>query len=68
MLRRVRNLWFIIMSILLIFFNIFYNKELLALNDSKLNAFIFIHCGLYIIYITICFNTFETYFHTFHIF
>ena len=44
------------------FINIFYDKELLALNYSKLNAFILIHCGLYIIYITICFNTFEVYF------
>jgi len=44
------------------FINIFYDKELLALNYSKLNAFILIHCGLYIIYITICFNTFEAYF------
>jgi len=43
------------------FINIFYDKELLALNYSKLNAFILIHCGLYIIYITICFNTFEAY-------
>ena len=33
-----------------------------ALNYSKLNAFILIHCGLYIIYITICFNIFEAYF------
>jgi len=32
------------------FINIFYDKELLALNYSKLNAFILIHCGLYIIY------------------
>jgi len=40
------------------FINIFYDKELLAFNYSKLNAFILIHCGLYIIYITICFNTF----------
>jgi len=44
------------------FINIFYDKELLALNYSKLNAFILIHCGLYIIYITMCFNTFEAYF------
>jgi len=44
------------------FINIFYDKELLALYYSKLNAFILIHCGLYIIYITICFNTFEAYF------
>jgi len=44
------------------FINIFYDKELLALNYFKLNAFILIHCGLYIIYITICFNTFEAYF------
>jgi len=43
------------------FINIFYDKELLALNYSKLNAFILMHCGLYIIYITICFNTFEAY-------
>jgi len=43
------------------FINIFYDKELLALNYSKLNAFILIHCGLYIIYITIGFNTFEAY-------
>ena len=43
------------------FINIFYDKELLAHNYSKLNAFILIHCGLYIIYITICFNTFEAY-------
>ena len=33
------------------FINIFYDKELLALNYSKFNAFILIHCGLYIIYI-----------------
>jgi len=45
---RVRNLWFIIMTILLVYFMI---KELLALNYSKLNAFILIHCGLYIIYL-----------------
>jgi len=44
------------------FINIFYDKELLALNYSKLNAFILIQCGLNIIYITICFNTFEAYF------
>ena len=44
------------MSILFIY------DKLLALNYSKLNAFILIHCGLYIIYITICFNIFETYF------
>jgi len=44
------------------FINIFYDKELLALNYSKLNVFILIHCGLYIIYITICFNIFEAYF------
>ena len=43
------------------FINIFYDKELLALNYSKLNAFILIHCGLYIIYIAICFNTFKAY-------
>ena len=44
------------------FINIFYDKELLALNYSKLIAFILIHCGLYINYITIFFNTFEAYF------
>ena len=44
------------------FIDVFYDKELLALNYSKLNAFILIHCGLYIIYITMCFNTFEAYF------
>ena len=44
------------------FINIFYDKELLSLNYSKLNAFILIHCGLYIIYITIHFNTFNLYF------
>ena len=43
------------------FIKIFYDKELLALNYSKLNAFILIHCGLYIICITICFKTFEAY-------
>jgi len=41
------------------FINIFYDKELLTLNHFKLNVFILIHCGLYIIYITICFNTFK---------
>jgi len=41
------------------FINIFYNdKELLALNYSKL----IIYCGLYIMYITISFNTFEAYY------
>jgi len=50
-------LWFIIMSVLLIYFMI---KELF--NYSKLNDYILIHCGLYIIYIRICFNTFEAYF------
>jgi len=50
------------------FINIFYEKEFLALNYSKLNSFILEHFGLYIIYITICFNTFEAYFYTFHIF
>ena len=35
-----------------------FNKELLALNYSK----ILIHCSLYIIYISLCFNTFEAYF------
>jgi len=44
------------------FINIFYDKELLALNYSKLNAFILIHCGLYITNNIICFNTFEVYF------
>jgi len=44
------------------FINIFYDKELLALNYYKLNTFILIHCGLYINYITIYFNTFEAYF------
>jgi len=44
------------------FINILYGKELLALNYSKFNAFILSHCGLYIIFITICFNTFEAYF------
>jgi len=45
------------------FINIFYDKEFLALNYSKLNTFILMHCGLYINinYITICFNTFEAY-------
>jgi len=38
------------------FINIFYDKELLALNYYKLNAFILFYCGLLI---TICFNTFE---------
>jgi len=41
------------------FIKIFYDKELLALNYSKLNSFILIYCGLYIIYITIYFNIFE---------
>jgi len=44
------------------FINMFYDKELLPPNYSKLNDFILIHCGLYINYITICFNTFEAYF------
>jgi len=44
------------------FINTFYDKELLALNYSKLNAFILIYCGLYIFYNTICFNTFKDYF------
>ena len=35
---------------------------LLALNYSNLNAFILIHCGLYINYISICFNRFKGYF------
>jgi len=52
------NLWLIIMSILLIYFI----KELRALDYSKLNAFTLIHCGFYIIYIKIYFNTFEAYF------
>jgi len=39
---KVKNLWFIIMSTSLIYF---YDKELLALNYSKLNAFILIHYG-----------------------
>jgi len=37
-------------------------KELLAFNYLKLNTFILVHCGLYINYITICFNTFDSYF------
>jgi len=41
------------------FIYIFYDKELLVLNYSKLNSFILIHGDLYIIYITICFNTFD---------
>ena len=44
------------------FINIFYYIELLALNYSKLNAFILIYCGLYIIYNTLGFNTFKYYF------
>ena len=36
-------------------------KSFYKLNYSKLNAFIFIHCGLSIIYITICFITFKAY-------
>ena len=47
------------MSTLLLYFC---DKELLALNYSKLNAFILIKCGIYIYYITICFNTFVAYF------
>jgi len=39
---RIKNLGFIIMSTLLIYFC---DKELLALNYSKLNAFILIHYG-----------------------
>ena len=34
-------------------------KELLQLNYSKLNTFLLLNCDLYIIYITICLNTFE---------
>jgi len=45
------------------FINIFYYKELLALDYSQLYAFILVHCGLYNIYITICFNTFVIYIH-----
>ena len=52
------------------FINIIYDKELLALNYSKLNAFMLIYCGLYIIYNIIYFITFEVYFsyisHTFN--
>jgi len=44
------------------YINIFYDKELVKLNYSKLNVFILVHCGLFIIYISICFNTFEAYF------
>jgi len=44
------------------FIKIFYDKELLALYYSKLNTFILIQRGLYVIYTTICFNTFEAYF------
>jgi len=44
------------------FINMFYDKELLTLNYSKLNTFKLIHCSFYIIYITICFNAFEAYF------
>jgi len=29
---------------------------------SKLNDFILIHCGLYITYVSICFNKFKAYF------
>jgi len=47
------------MSTLLICFIIKVN-ELQALNYSNFNAFILFHCGLYINYIIICFNTFET--------
>jgi len=50
------------------FINIFYYKELLALNYSKLNLFLLIYYGLYIIYITISFNTMKLIFHIFHIF
>jgi len=46
------------------FINIFYDKELLALNYSKLSAFILIDWGLYIIYFIfiVYFNTFDAYF------
>jgi len=37
-------------------YNIFYDKELLALNYSKFNDFILMHCGLFINYITSFFN------------
>ena len=39
---RIKNLGFIIMPTLLIYFC---DKELLALNYSKLNSFILIQCG-----------------------
>ena len=45
------------------FINRVYDKELQALNYSKLNFFfILVHCSLYIIYITISFNIYEAYF------
>ena len=44
------------------FISIIYDKRVQKLYYSKLNVFILIHCGFYIIYITICFNTFEAYF------
>ena len=44
-----------------ILYNTFYNKALLATYYSKLNAFILVHCGLYIFYIIICFNTYFQY-------
>jgi len=45
---------------------IYFMIELLAHNYSKLNAFILMHCGLYINYITICLHL-KIIFHTFHI-
>ena len=47
------------------FINIFYDKELLALNYSKLNAFILIHCGLYIIILQYVSIHLKLIFHTF---
>ena len=44
------------------FINIFYDKELLALIYSKLDAFILIHCGLYILILQYVSILFEAYF------
>ena len=51
------------------FIIIIYDKRLLEFNYIKWYAFVLVYCSLYIIYTTICFNTFEAlFFHIFHIF
>jgi len=49
------------------FIIIIYDKELLIFNYFKINVVILVHSGLHIIYISICYNTFENYLWISHI-